>query len=79
MQVRLERDDLRVLVEDLVGVELLARLVGPDVDVASVAEPENGAVVLRFVIRRVEAESDLQVRAGIAPVRMEVDGVRNHL
>ena len=77
MQVGFEGDNLGVLVEDLVGVQFLARLSCPDVDVAAVAQAEEGAAVSGLVVGRVEAEADLQVGAGVAAVGVQVQRVRD--
>ncbi len=74
MQVRLERDDLRVLLERHVVVELLVRPVGEHVDVDPVAQAWAGARVLGLVIGREELEAELEVARGLTAVGVEVRG-----
>ena len=75
VQVRLEREDLRVLGQHRIGVELLARVHALDVDVHAVAEADVRGAVVGLVALGHELEADFEVRLGVAAVRMQVDRV----
>ena len=75
MEMRLERDQLGVLLEHLEGVHLLVRPPRRHVDVVAVAEPHPRPVaVLRLVALRVEDEPELELPGGLLDGRSNADG-----
>ena len=74
MQVRLEGDDLGVLLQHAVGMDLLTCLIRLHVEIDAVAEPERRALVERLIALREELEAELELRLGGPAVRMDVAG-----
>ena len=72
VQVRLERHDLRMLPQHVVGVQLLAGLLRQQVDVDAVPQAGAGPRDRRLVVARMELERELEVRGGVAPVGVQV-------
>ena len=75
VQVRLEGDDLGVLLQRGVGVDLLVGGVRLDVEVVAVAEQRRRPLVERLIALGEEREAELQVRVGVVAVGVDVRGV----
>ena len=76
VQVRLEGDDLGVLLQRGVGVDLLVRGVRLDVEVVAVAEQRRRTLVERLVALGEEPEAELEVRVGVVAVGVDVRRVQ---
>ena len=77
MQVRLERENLDVLAQHGIRVKLLVWFVRIDVDVDAVPQRNRCPPEFRFETLRGELEADLEMRLRVAPVGVEVNGIRH--